>query len=214
MCRIYDDQVIGGSDVGGQCEAEGAAVQILDFIIGGVVAAQVLHHVNAAGTTSPKVFKGAELRLAPGATTTIRKTISLAQHSTRTHHPGTHRVDAQLNGVVVELCAPPNIPFDDTPNPGGVYKAWVTPVGDFVGDPTTIGESCGNGCFHGFVPAASKTDNFKVADTRTWCIKARKDIMDKKNDVVPGVGWIITVTDSIGVTNGMPTDGSGNGNCI
>lgn len=113
------------------------------------------------------------------------------------------------NGVVVELCGP-NMPFDDTPNPGGVYKAWMTPVDDYVGDPTNVGNNCGNGCFHGFVPAASKTDNFKVADTRTWCVKAHKDILDKKGDIVPGVGWTITLTDSIGVTNSMFTNANGN----
>ena len=59
----------------------------------------VIHFVKANGSTSPKVFKGAERHLEPGEQTTIRKKVSLRQHSTRTHHPGTHRVDAQLNGV-------------------------------------------------------------------------------------------------------------------
>ena len=54
--------------------------------------------VKANGSTSTKVFKGAETQLAPGELRTVRKTISLAQHSTRTHYPGTHRVHAQLNG--------------------------------------------------------------------------------------------------------------------
>jgi hypothetical protein len=43
-------------------------------------------------------------------------------------------------------------PYDDTPNPGGEYKVWLTRVGDY--DPT-------KGVF-GFLPAKSKTDNFKV----------------------------------------------------
>jgi len=43
-------------------------------------------------------------------------------------------------------------PYDDTPNPGGEYKVWLTPVADY--DPT-------KGVF-GFLPARSKTDNFKV----------------------------------------------------
>jgi hypothetical protein len=127
---------------------------------------------------------------------------SCGTHNTRTS------ADAG-NGVVVELCGP-NMPFDDTPNPGGVYKAWMTPVEDYVGDPTMVDSSCGNGCFHGFVPAASKTDNFKVADTRTFCVKTHKDVLDKKNDIVPGIGWEIELTDSIGVTNNMFTDASGN----
>lgn len=110
-------------------------------------------------------------------------------------------------GVVIELC-----PFIDTPNPGGVYKAWMTPVGDgtingggFVGDPTQVDNSCGNGCFHGFLPARSKTDNFKVSDTRTFCIAVRKDILDSKNRIVPGIGWTIVVTDSLGVETVLTT---------
>ncbi len=43
-------------------------------------------------------------------------------------------------------------PYADTPNPGGEYKVWITRVGDY--DPT-------KGVF-GFLPAKSKTDNFKV----------------------------------------------------
>jgi len=58
-----------------------------------------LHFVKADGTTRPKVFKGAELTLEPGATATVRRSVSFAQHTTRTHHPGTHRLDVLLNGV-------------------------------------------------------------------------------------------------------------------
>lgn len=60
-----------------------------------------VHFVKANGTASPKVFKGRELHLAPGASEEIRKTVSLRQHSTRTHYPGEHRVDVLLNGVIV-----------------------------------------------------------------------------------------------------------------
>lgn len=60
-----------------------------------------VHFVKAYGATSPKVFKGAELELAPGGEATVRKTISLAQRTTRTHYPGTHRVDVVLNGRTV-----------------------------------------------------------------------------------------------------------------
>ena len=110
-------------------------------------------------------------------------------------------------GNVVELC-----PYIDTPNPGGVYKAWVTPVGDgtvagggFVGDPTLVDNSCGNGCFHGFVPARSKTDNFKVSDTQTYCIAVRKEILDSKKGIVAGVGWTIVITDGLGVQTPLIT---------
>ena len=38
------------------------------------------------------------------------------------------------------------LPFNDTPNPGGEYKAWMAPVAGFTG----------------FLPSRSKTDNFKA----------------------------------------------------
>jgi 3-methyladenine DNA glycosylase AlkC len=59
-----------------------------------------LHFVKANGSTSPKVFKGAELNLNAGSSGTIRKTISVAQHSTRKHYPGEHAVEVMINGRV------------------------------------------------------------------------------------------------------------------
>ena len=58
----------------------------------------VVHFVKANGSTSPKVFKGGEFELAPGESGTVRKTISLAQHSTRKHYPGEHIVEIVING--------------------------------------------------------------------------------------------------------------------
>jgi len=59
-------------------------------------------------------------------------------------------VTTTFNGTPVQL-----IPFNDTPNNGGVYKAWMTST-------TNFNEA---GCAHlvfGFCPSDSKTDNFKV----------------------------------------------------
>ena len=79
-------------------------------------------------------------------------------------------VDVDHGAATIQLC-----PFLDTPNPGGVYKVWVTPVGDFVGDPNLVDNPCGQGCRHGFIPAASKTDNFKVrAQSNLPCIGVNK----------------------------------------
>lgn len=84
---------------------------------------------------------------------------SVAPGGTCAHQTGT---DAEDKGITVQLA-----PFADTPNPGGVYKAWVTPTSrlDCKGAIKT-------GCF---VPRYSKTDNFKVKanaiveiDTRFW----------------------------------------------
>ena len=68
---------------------------------GGALVDLIVHFVKANGSTSPKVFKGAELRLEPGETKRISKSVSLRQHSTRTHYPGRHEVEVQLNGLVV-----------------------------------------------------------------------------------------------------------------
>jgi hypothetical protein len=58
-------------------------------------------------------------------------------------------------------------PFADTPNPGGVYKVWVTPTSQL--------NCSAAGSKNCFVPRYSKTDNFKVKenaivelDTRFW----------------------------------------------
>jgi 3-methyladenine DNA glycosylase AlkC len=59
-----------------------------------------LHFVKANGSTRSKVFKGASLQLTPGEEGRVKKRVSLAQHTTRTHYPGRHQVDALLNGVV------------------------------------------------------------------------------------------------------------------
>jgi hypothetical protein len=67
---------------------------------------------------------------------------------TCTHNAGTP--GPGVLGIPVQL-----FPFDDTPNNGGVYKAWMTNVLNF-------NEA---GCSHlvfGFCPSDSKTDNFKV----------------------------------------------------
>lgn len=55
--------------------------------------------VKARGTTSPKVFTMREAEIAPGGSTPVRKRVSLRQHSTRTHFPGTHRATVVVNGA-------------------------------------------------------------------------------------------------------------------
>lgn len=63
----------------------------------------VVHFVKANGSASPKVFKLANVALAAGETVALRKTVSLADLTTRKHYPGRHRVTLQLNGVVQPL---------------------------------------------------------------------------------------------------------------
>jgi 3-methyladenine DNA glycosylase AlkC len=61
--------------------------------------------VKARGQTQRKVFKVAAVDLAPHTEVALSKTISLRQHTTRTHYPGTHAVVALLNGEAVALGA-------------------------------------------------------------------------------------------------------------
>jgi len=62
-----------------------------------------VHFVKANGSTSPKVFKGAELNLEPGGTGVVRKKISVKQHSTRTHYAGLHGIDTMIDGRVESI---------------------------------------------------------------------------------------------------------------
>ncbi len=61
----------------------------------------VVHHVRANGGTSPKVFKGWKLTLAPGEARALAKRHSLRPVTTRTLYPGTHRVEVLVNGAAV-----------------------------------------------------------------------------------------------------------------
>ncbi|MDY7232750.1 DNA alkylation repair protein [Hyalangium rubrum] len=65
----------------------------------------VVHFIKARGTPRPKVFKGGAVELAPGAVTTLQKTVSLADLTTRQHYPGTHRVEALVNGLAASVGA-------------------------------------------------------------------------------------------------------------
>lgn len=49
------------------------------------------------------------------------------------------------------------MPYLDTPNNGGEYKAWITPVGAY-----DLSCDAGHRGSHGFCDQSSKTDNFKV----------------------------------------------------
>ena len=50
-----------------------------------------------------KVFKLDAGELGPGGARAFRKRLSLKQLSTRTHHPGRHRVEALVNGAAHEV---------------------------------------------------------------------------------------------------------------
>lgn len=59
-----------------------------------------VHFVKANGTSTPKVFKLKAADLEPGATLSCRKTVSLADLTTRQHYLGRHHVDVLVNGRI------------------------------------------------------------------------------------------------------------------
>src|SRR5262249_6322119 len=68
-----------------------------------------------------------------------------------------HATGTALVGTPVQL-----MPYDDTPNNGGEYKAWLTPVGSYQCLLELV--SCEQGDHFGFIHSESKTDNFKVGE--------------------------------------------------
>jgi 3-methyladenine DNA glycosylase AlkC len=62
-----------------------------------------VHFIKANGSARPKVFKGGEVDLPSGESCTFEKTISFATMTTRKHYPGTHRVEALVNGRATDL---------------------------------------------------------------------------------------------------------------
>lgn len=127
-------------------------------------------------------------------------------------HPTGIDVPHAAAGAITIRMANSSCPADylDTPNNGGVYKVWVTPVGSFVGDPTLVDNPCSGACSHGFVHSESKTDNFKVRPTTaTFCLTIIKQLVST-GTISPGVGWPVHIMDSLGVTKDTFTgpDGS------
>jgi len=59
-----------------------------------------IQFVKAAGKLGPKVFKLSSVELGVGERVLFRKTVSLGALTTRKHYPGTHGVEALLNGEV------------------------------------------------------------------------------------------------------------------
>jgi len=121
------------------------------------------------------------------------------------HATGT---DADEPGAVtVQL-----IPYLDTPNNGGEYKAWATPVANYLDGCNTLGVSdglntvdCGTtgGDVHGFIPSHSKTDNFKVKSS-SGSREIDTHFVDSSGHEIGGLceTWI----DTLGVQNGRCTE--------
>ena len=121
-------------------------------------------------------------------------TSRVAPQATGDHDTG---ADIDHGAVTVELC-----PFLDTPNNGGEYKVWVTPIANFSGSVDVVDNGYNPDYFHGFIPASTKSDNFKVKQKQSACLTIMKfrDNGDGKYSVSePYINWGIRVFDSAGL---------------
>lgn len=136
-------------------------------------------------------------------------------------HDTNHDADHWPPAIVVQL-----MPFGDTPNPGGVYKAWAEKFGSYQAKggnfslvPVAIkgvgAKDCPNFCAErdpGFGPANTdtKTDNFKVKlpgkppippeiTVKKFHDKNANGVFDNSDEWV--TGWLVDVTDPTNVTN-------------
>ena len=100
-------------------------------------------------------------------------------------------VDIDHGAVTVQM-----MPYADTPNNGGEYKAWATPVGKYL-CPLTVAD-CNQGK-HGFQNDWSKTDNFKVKVTSIREIDTRFRDTNNGGAFIDGLG--ITWYDTLGNSN-------------
>ena len=113
-------------------------------------------------------------------------------------------VDVDHGAVTIQL-----MPYNDTPNPGGVYKAWVEFESDYLAfcNNENNADCSARGTFHGFGPSHSKTDNFKAKQVPIREIDTRffQDV-DGDGFFTDGVdNWIdgaqVTWTDTLGAQN-------------
>jgi len=111
-------------------------------------------------------------------------------------------VDVDHGAVTVQL-----MPYNDTPNPGGVYKVWATLAVNYRCSLNVVdcGYKAGQNV-HGFSPSDSKTDNFKVKakvaqeiDTRFFADTNGNNYPDEGESWLDGMG--ILWSDTAGGSN-------------
>jgi hypothetical protein len=131
-----------------------------------------------------------------------------------THAQGIDIDHSELGAITVQL-----MPYKKTPNKGGVYKAWMTPVEQFVGDPAVVDNGYGRGYYHGFIPAWSKTDNYKVQigeggggnPQKSWFHSlyvfkfADLDADGEWDEDEPPITWLVNASSPLAVTNNYYT---------
>lgn len=160
-------------------------------------------HVNGSGVID-FAYPGTDLQKVQGVWTEVA-----CQHVT-----GIDIDHSELGAITVQL-----YPYDDTPNPGGVYKVWMTPVSMYVGAlPNCVGlkgscnvngENWEPGNVHGFIPSESKTDNYKVDKKGKPYISPELNVLKFHDRNFNGVqdegeeyvaGWQITINEPAGTT--------------
>jgi hypothetical protein len=119
------------------------------------------------------------------------------------HATGIDKDHSELGAITVQL-----MPYLDTPNPGGVYKAWAMRYDDFVavnGENALSKVDPPGTRFHGFVPSMSKTDNYKVKGkpeqrliVKKFCDANANGVWDLgENEITE---WPIKIIEPSGVT--------------
>lgn len=111
-------------------------------------------------------------------------------------------IDIDHGALTVQM-----MPYNDTTNNGGVYKAWVVRVEDYLLGCQLLGVPAGqelqrvdcgfaSGNDHGFIPAHTKTDNFKINTKINREIDTR--FLDENGQVMDGFSetWIDTLGSS------------------
>lgn len=93
--QVTPDRVPRGGSVRLQCAIVSTAAVAQTLVIDYAV-----HYVKRTGATTPKVFKWKTLQLPAGGRLHLDRHHALRDLSTRRHHPGRHRIELMVNGVV------------------------------------------------------------------------------------------------------------------
>jgi 3-methyladenine DNA glycosylase AlkC len=96
--RIFPKKPVWQSSVSLSCCLENTAAAAQDLLVDLQV-----NYASAKGQARKKVFKLKALKLQPGESWQLQKSLSLANLSTRKHHPGLHSLALLINGQTFEL---------------------------------------------------------------------------------------------------------------
>ena len=64
-----------------------------------VVVDYAVHYARSKGKSTAKVFKWKNLRIKPGQTVTLKKSLPFKKISTRRHYPGAHKIEILVNAI-------------------------------------------------------------------------------------------------------------------